>query len=486
MASAAPWRFHFRRLPWLDSQMRCLVSLAVLLGLVSPALAEQARPRLERRLVHVDPASVPAVVNSKTIFLNRCTGGCTLSPGFTDSRTNKSAIGQGTLSAFSYGNTSWNGVVNCMKNVFSRFNVTITDVDPGPNVNHFEVMIAGSPQQIGLPGGIGGIAEYSCTSPGVCAKYIPNTIVFAFSAVYGNDVNEICATAAQEIAHTWTLDHVADATDPMTYFTTFTGIRQFKDGVPCGSDCVNGESPFGYPCTNNRHICMSTGTSTQDDVQILLALFGPAGAQAPALSIKTPTNGSAQQPGFAVEVDCTSNDGIQEVTMSVDGMPRATLTAPPFNFTTPETLAEGPHEVSILCATNLQAISTATANVVVGTACVNGACSQAGYICHNGACIAGPDAPGGLGATCTSNPDCISGSCASDGTTMACVIPCEVGAGSCPDGFGCISAGATGVCWAGIDEGGGCCDTGGNGAGSVLLALGIAATLITRKRRRTR
>ncbi|HEX5059431.1 MAG TPA: hypothetical protein VFV99_08735, partial [Kofleriaceae bacterium] len=93
----------------------------------------------------VVPPTVGNVVNTKTIYLNRCTGGCKVTVGFTNSRTNTSAIAQqnGTLSAFSYGDTAWNGVVTCVKNVMSRFNVTVTDVDPGPNVDHFEVMVGG-------------------------------------------------------------------------------------------------------------------------------------------------------------------------------------------------------------------------------------------------------------------------------------------------------------------------------------------------------
>jgi hypothetical protein len=463
--------------------MRSLAAAAVVVALAAPAYAE--RPRLDRVPVQIDPAKVGNVVNSKIIFMNRCTGGCKVTSGFTDSRTNKSAIGAGTLSAYSYGDSSWNSVMTCMKATMSKFNVTVTDVDPGPNVEHFEIMVAGTPGQIGLSSGIGGIAEYSCDSPGVCAKYIPNAIVFDFAGVWGGDVQEICSTAAQEIAHTWTLDHVTDATDPMTY-TPYSGMRQFKDGVYCGSDCVNNTSPFGLPCTNGRHTCMSTGTATQDDIKILTALFGPAGAVAPTLKVTNPTNGSAQAAGFAVNVECTSNDGVQEVDISIDGMPKATLTAAPFSYTTPATLTEGPHKVTVLCASKLQAITTVTADVIVGMACAGDSCATPGYICFDGACIAGPEKPGGLGATCTTNGDCIAGACASDGTTSACTSPCDLETKNCPDGFGCIDTGAGGgVCWAGADDGGGCCDTSGSsGAGSMLIALGMAGMFLTRRRRR--
>ena len=482
--------------------MRCLAGVAVALALglaASAAHAEQPRPRTDRVPVqHIQP-TVGAVVNSKTIFINRCKSGCRVFAGFTDSRTNKSSIGQGTLSEYKHGDSSWNSFKTCMTSMFSRFNVTVTDVDPGANVDHFEVMVAGTPGQIGLSSGIGGIAEYSCTGPGICSKYLPNALVFAFANVYPNSPLEICATAAQELAHTWSLDHAADPSDPMTYFN-FSGMRSFKDNVLCGSDCFGSQSPLGQTCTNGSavgfqcpssqptclHTCMSTGTARQNDVQILTALFGPAGAIAPTLKITNPTNGSTQdKAGFPIMAECTSTDGaVQEVNLSIDGAPKASLTAPPFNFMAPA-LPEGPHKISVLCASTKQAITTITHDVLVGTACVNGACSTPGYVCFDGACIAGPEAPGGLGAPCSGNADCLAGACASDGMTMACVIPCDLESKNCPDGFGCIEAGTSGVCWLGADDGGGCCDTSGDSApGSLLLAMGLGAILIVRRRRR--
>lgn len=472
----------------LAGVIAALVCLAVP---TAPAHAE--RPRTMYVPTTRDVASMPAVVNSKTIFANRCTGGCKVTQGFTDSRTNKSAIGGGTLSAFSYGDSTWNGVMACLRETFEPFNVTVTDVDPGPDVDHFEVMIAGEPGQLGLPNFVGGIAESACSAPGVCSKYIPNALVFAFASVWGNDVDELCATAAQELAHTWSLDHVIEPSDPMTY-NQYSGMRTFKDNVRCGSDCSGGVSPSNetcvnysgptYSCSACAHTCMSNGQQTQNDVQILTALFGPAGAQAPTLKLTNPTDGSAQPAGFQITAECTSSDGIQEVNLSIDGVPRALLTAPPFTFTAPANLAEGPHKVSVLCATTKQAIAIESVNVVVGQPCP---CAQAGYVCWDGACIAGPEAPGGLGAACMDSAQCVSGTCASDGTVMACVIPCDLDTKNCPDGFGCLEAGAGGVCWYGADDGGGCCDTsGGNGAGSMLLALAIAATFVTRRRRGAR
>ena len=94
-----------------------------------------------------------------------------------------------------------------------RFGVEIVTTNPSPSP-HFEIVIAGSPTNLGLSSGIGGISPFSCQ------QYIPNSLVFAFAniSIYRNDVDEICATAAQEIAHSFALDHVIDPSDPLTYF----------------------------------------------------------------------------------------------------------------------------------------------------------------------------------------------------------------------------------------------------------------------------
>jgi MYXO-CTERM domain-containing protein len=97
------------------------------------------------------------------------------------------------------------------------------------------------------------------------------------------------------------------------------------------------------------------------------------------------------------------------------------------------------------------------------------------------------DAAGGLGTTCTKNSDCMSGSCASDGTNMYCVVSCNPATqGACPSGFGCQTVGTGGVCWPGADSGGGSsgCTTGGAGGGEILFGLGFAGVLLARRRRR--
>ena len=89
------------------------------------------------------------------LFLDRCAEGCTYTPGPDDSRANTSTHlnGQSTLSAFVYGEPSFAAVLACVRDTFAPFAIDVTDIDPG-GADHFEIAVAGTPQQIGLPGGI--------------------------------------------------------------------------------------------------------------------------------------------------------------------------------------------------------------------------------------------------------------------------------------------------------------------------------------------
>src|SRR5436305_6131906 len=151
--------------------MSRLAGVAVCIAaFASPALAEPVPMQRLMHPVHLPPGSVPNVVDSHILYLNPCTGGCTVhavGQGATDSRTDSSDIGGGTLSAFAGGVTSakWQAIETCVKNVMAPFNITVTHDDPG-TVDHFEVMVAGSACEIlqGTLGSqcqfVGGIADF--------------------------------------------------------------------------------------------------------------------------------------------------------------------------------------------------------------------------------------------------------------------------------------------------------------------------------------
>ena len=76
--------------------------------------------------------------------------------------------------------------------MFGPYNAVIVEVEP-PNGEYIEAVIGGFPQELGLPNGVGGVAPIDSSR----CRIIPNAIVYAFAGVYGNQMQDVCETAAQ-------------------------------------------------------------------------------------------------------------------------------------------------------------------------------------------------------------------------------------------------------------------------------------------------
>lgn len=453
----------------------------------TPVVVTQ-RPRDLMIPMDLEPLAVP-FVNSNKIYLNNCKpNGCVVRPGNPSSIDGSGFQGtwqissQRTLTASTLSDADWGKVVACVKDVFSPFGVEITTDNPTPSP-HFEIMIAGSPGDIGLPSGVGGVSAFTCET------YISNSLVFDFQKVWGNDIEEICSTAAQEIAHSFALDHVTDPSDPLTY-NPYSGRRYFKDAqVQCGSDCQGGQSPSGLTCTGlngQAHVCSCTNQNTQNSVQTIKALFGAGAPTPPMVKIISPKLGEAVQAGFAIQADITDAQGIGMAELRIDGnLVKSNLSSPYGDFTAPATLADGTHTVEVRGVDIYGAATKSTVQIVIGDPCNNSSdCPKDTDACIGGRCVAGPNATGGLGATCTSNPDCAGGQClADDKGEKHCVENCVLDKHQCPSDFGCLDAGnGLGVCWPGYDDGGGCAAGSGPGA-PIGFSLAFAALLFARRRR---
>lgn len=491
--------------------MKTLIAAAVVSGLAFSANLVQAEPRYEdqfadtttliesdqpvplkagQRLVRVwsdiDPGVTAVAADTNVIYLNRCLGGCDVVRGNTDAAASpdrSSIVGSGshTLSAFSRSDAVWNGVVQCMQQVFGPFNVVITDQDPG-SAPHFEIMFGGTSRQLGMGDGIGGV------SPATCATYIPNSLVFVFD-VWGNDVDEICATAAQEIAHSWSLDHTTEASDPLTYFP-FNGRRFYKDGAEnCGSDCINGVlQGYGIPCTGPGQQTRSCicGGNTQNPTAEIKALFGDGTPTPPNVKITRPQTGDNVAPGFPINTEVTDLQGVQRVELFIDNQAVQTLTTGPYAFNAPSDLGNGTHTVKVVGYDVFGASGEATVQVVIGEPCGKPAdCPNNTDTCIGGRCVPGPGVQGGLGSDCSAGQSCSSGICTATTEGSYCTESCQLGAGQCPSGFGCLDTGlnnGTGVCFPGFDDGTGGCSSG-SGA-PIGFGLAFAALLVVRRRKR--
>ncbi len=200
--------------------------------------------------------------NSRVIYLDR--EGAVLFPGNNDSREDTSSIIDQPviITPWEIDDDTWNETVACVAEIYSRFDVTVTDVDPG-DTPHIEALFGGHPNDVGLPDNVAGVSPFT-TDCGI----IENSIVFTFTDVLPDDSRTMCEVMAQEIAHSYGLDHQMTPSDPMTYLDYY-GDREFQDWT---ATCGEFES---RDCGINGSVCRDG----QNSVEILASRLGRRGAE---------------------------------------------------------------------------------------------------------------------------------------------------------------------------------------------------------------
>lgn len=369
---------------------------------------------------------------SKTIFLNRCVGGCVISPGPNDSRNDTSRIVGSTsfIPEFSHGDDTWDEFVMCMREVYEPFDIIITDVDPG-QASHFEAIVAGEDDDIGATG-VDGLA------PGGCGIH-NNAITFSF-ANQMNSVDRMCWTAAQETAHAFGLDHELECSDPMTYLTNCSSAKTFQNvNANCGED--------------TPRQCLCTNSSTQNSYGQLRAHFGPGPLTPPDIAITRPANGAEVPPNFPIEVQTEDNIRVTSVEFAVNGQVVDTLTSPPYIINAPDGLS-GTVNFQVRSVDNVGTSSEVISHDVV---------------------IVVPDPLAEFGAACQASEECDSALCAVSEGKGVCTMTCDLAAeaNSCPGDSTCVDAGGTGVCFVPEASSGGCQSGGSSTVLSGLFLLGL-------------
>lgn len=170
-------------------------------------------------------------VQPAVLYLNRCLGSCTVSPGNDSAILNRSSLVNSVrnIPGFAYGDVSWAALLKCARRVYSEYFITVTDIDPG-NIAHRELMIGGLPSAAGFPTGTLGVAPWQCGIP------LNNAIAFVFSAAHPDDTAELCWTATHEAGHLFGLDHEFHQPDAMSYLELTTQFKHFTDAdMPCGT-----------------------------------------------------------------------------------------------------------------------------------------------------------------------------------------------------------------------------------------------------------
>ena len=444
---------------------------------------------------------------SNVLFLNRCNeaGGCTVTGGMiNDARQHISTISNpGTYQIDEYQNSAhetgatadaeWNAVVQCVKEIYSPFDVVVTDVKPTSG-NYNEAIVGGVAADLNLDAGIGGIALFTC-SP------FDNAISFTFanSGFYFSDTQrrvwDVCAVVGQESAHLFGLDHeyqFSDGTsacnDPMTYRTDCGGQRFFRNkAAECGEFETDGPRDCYCGGLQNSHAS-------------LLGIFGAGESliPAPTVSISLPTAGGTIANGGIVAFQAGSKRGVEKSELYLNGFKWGEVKGAAFgqlgqknpsNYTImmPGGVPDGVIDIQIKAYDDL-GIATMSDPVTVtkGAPCATADQCADGQQCEAGKCFWDPPS-GMLGDACEYQQFCESLMCIDTSDGGFCSQECVVGSmDSCPMGFECLANGASGACLP-IDTGGGCCSVGGGDAvwfhgGLSLAVLG----LVMRRRRRRR
>jgi hypothetical protein len=286
---------------------------------------------LARHVVEAAPGSAGALAKSRTIYLNR--RGISVAPGASDSRTDRSSIVDRPRSVppWSTSEATWSATKACVAAMFAPFAVTITDVDPGA-APHIEAVLGGAPGDLGLPANVGGVSPFTA-SCGV----VERSIVFAFTAVLPASPQRICEVVAQEIAHSYGLDHELLAPDPMSYLP-YAGSRAFQEAVaPCGELQPRPCGVTSVPCR-----------AQQSSAALLRERAGVPDAAPPSVAITEPPAGTTVEPGFAIRAAAADDVGVESAILIVDGEPIEALEGTgPFAFTAPRDLAPGRHEIAV-------------------------------------------------------------------------------------------------------------------------------------------
>jgi MYXO-CTERM domain-containing protein len=232
--------------------------------------------RFARQVLTPSGAVTDQKAQSRTIYLNR--DGAILFPGDNDSSEDTSSIVTEPVlvPGWDIDDETWDETVACVRDLYSRFDVDITDVDPG-DVPHIEALFGGHPSDVGLPDDVAGVSPFTTD----CST-IERSIVFTFTDVLPDDARLMCEVMAQEIAHSFGLDHQMTPSDPMTYLD-YDGDRTFKNEM-----AVCGEFE-GRDCGINGSVCRDG----QNSVSVLTSRLGKRGAEDALPEVPTTTGPEA-------------------------------------------------------------------------------------------------------------------------------------------------------------------------------------------------
>ena len=238
------------------------------------------------------------------IFVNF--DGAQLSSGSDSSQNNVTQIGQlaGSFAAYGDGDKR-TAVMQAVATDWADFNVLVTQTRP--NSGDYTMNMTGPTNPFG--GGVLGIAPLDCND-----QQTHNNITYAFHSE--NDSHSATVTATtigQEVAHSYGLEHVDEASDVMNPFNA-GGDASFMD------TCI--QIVQGNSC-GAQHAAECGSSSMQNSYQELMTLFGPStpDTSMPSVQIVSPNDGQEFAIGsdFMIDVEANDDVGIQQLVLFNNG-----------------------------------------------------------------------------------------------------------------------------------------------------------------------
>ena len=481
----------------------CVVSIITMVSFTA-----FARPPLVA-MPAVDATPKRSHLQSGTVlWIDRCADGCAVSPGSDNAVAGTSDLitNAATVMGYPFDDTTWAAIITCVQQVYSPYNITVTDQQPGDNSVYDRCVVGGSSALLGLPDSCG-YADIPCDP-------IENGLSFAFTGEGSDDagcvdfyaesdtniVDGMCWIIAQETAHTYGLDHeymFTDGTsacdDPMTYRNDCGGQKFYRNKLAnCSDNNGQPKAQCGY--------CVNAGLQNSY-AQLLTALgSGTPTTTPPDVALISPGSGATTiTDGAAIAVTASSQRGVATVAFTLNGYTWSTQPGVVFgrdgqptaqySYSLPANFPDGVIDIVVSVADDIGATTvTPTVTVTKGQPCADASTCLAGQQCSAGKCFwAAPT--GVLGDACTYPQFCMNGECEGESATnMYCSEECAPGfTAACPMGFDCVATNdpSTGYCLP-TPSSGGCCSAGGDGAGAIAMHGGLAAAVLAWLARRRR
>ena len=438
-----------------------------------------------------------AAAISNVIFMNRCIGGCLITKvadGQTDARLNWSETpvnGDVGLPQFDIEPDDWTALMACVQDGFAPYDIVVTDVDP-MDASHHEAIVAGKPQDIGMPDDILGVSRLSST----CEPF-DNSISFSFAehpgheTVDGPRVIELCTTIVHEVGHAYGMEHAHFCSDVMTYIADSCGERKyFRDELMV---CGEGFGTNDPDPSDDTRPCTCSGSLQNTHAKMALVFDpNPEPLPTPEVAINTPAADETVSDGFLIFATADGAlRGLGRYEVLINGYIWVTEEIHDYGdasvlieVAAPASLPDGYLDIEVRAYNDLRTeFGVAEVTALKGSPCTNEDSCATGQLCEEGRCFW--EAPTlDFGEDCEFPQACLSGIC--EGT---CTTTCQVGvADACPSGFECEApAGASsGLCAAPAE--GGCCSTAdATGAGMATrigLGLFVIGVLLRPRRRR--